>query len=95
MTITLKSNYRASLSKGTTLTKIEGKDVLFSVKTGESFGLNEMAAQMLGVLFKFDAKTAIAAIVKDYAAPQADIASDLNELVASLIDLKLVDVAAD
>jgi Coenzyme PQQ synthesis protein D (PqqD) len=95
MTITLKSNYRASLSKGTTLTKIEGKDVLFSVKTGESFGLNEMAAQMLGVLFKFDAKTAIAAIVKDYAAPQADIASDLNELVASLINLKLVDVAAD
>jgi Coenzyme PQQ synthesis protein D (PqqD) len=95
MTITLKSNYRASLSKGTTLTKIEGKDVLFSVKTGESFGLNEMAAQMLGVLFKFDAKTAIAAIVKDYAAPQADIASDLNELVASLIDLKLVEVAAD
>jgi Coenzyme PQQ synthesis protein D (PqqD) len=93
MTSTPKNNYRATLSKGTTLTKIEGKDVLFSVKTGESFGLNDVAAQMLGVLFMSDAKTAIAKIVEDYAAPQAEITRDLDELVASLINLKLVELS--
>jgi Coenzyme PQQ synthesis protein D (PqqD) len=92
MTKNLNTNYRAALAKGTTLTKIEGKDVLFSVKTGESFGLNEMAALMLSTLFASDAKTAIAKIVEDYAAPEADIANDLNELVQSLIDQKLVTV---
>jgi len=35
------------LAAGTTLTTIEGKDVLFSVKTGDSYGLNETAARML------------------------------------------------
>jgi hypothetical protein len=90
MKMNLKDNYQASLAKGTTLTKIEGKDVLFSVKTGESFGLNEMAALMLSTLFSSDAKTAIAKIVEDYAAPEADITNDLNELVQSLIDQKLV-----
>jgi Coenzyme PQQ synthesis protein D (PqqD) len=90
MNMNLVNNYRASLAKGTTLTKIEGKDVLFSVKTGESFGLNEMAALMLSTLFSSDAKTAIAKIAEDYAAPEADITNDLNELVQSLIDQKLV-----
>jgi hypothetical protein len=92
MTTNLNANYRAALAKGTTLTKIEGKDVLFSVKTGESFGLNEMAALMLSTLFASDAKTAIAKIAEDYAAPQADIANDLNELVQNLIDQKLLAV---
>jgi hypothetical protein len=94
MSINLKNNYRASLAKGTTLTKIEGKDVLFSVKTGESYGLNEMAAFMLGTLFSADAKTAIAKIVEDYAAPEEDITNDLNELVQSLVDQKLVSVTS-
>jgi transcriptional regulatory protein LevR len=92
MTTNPNTNYRATLAKGTTLTKIEGKDVLFSVKTGESFGLNEMAALMLSTLFSTDAKTAVAKIVEDYAAPEADIANDLNELVQNLINQKLVTV---
>jgi hypothetical protein len=37
------------LAPGTTLTSVEGKDVLFSVKTGDSYGLNETAAGMLRV----------------------------------------------
>jgi transcriptional regulatory protein LevR len=95
MTTNLNSNYRASLAKGTTLTKIEGKDVLFSVKTGESYGLNEMAALMLSTLFSSDAKTAVARLVADYAAPENDISNDLNELVQSLIDQKLVNVVSE
>jgi hypothetical protein len=93
MSINLNTNYRAGLAKGTTLTKIEGKDVLFSVKSGESFGLNEMAALMLSTLFSSDANTAVAKIVADYAAPQTDIATDLNDLVQNLIDQKLITVS--
>jgi hypothetical protein len=57
--------------------------------------LTEIAAQMLGVLFQFDALTAVGKIVEEYAAPQSEIATDLNELVLSLIDLKLVTLSAD
>ena len=37
------------LAPGTTLTIVEGKDVLFSVKSGDSYGLNETAARMLRI----------------------------------------------
>jgi hypothetical protein len=94
MTMNLNKNYRAALSKGTTLNKIEGKDVLFSVKTGESFGLNEMAALMLSALIRADSQTAVAKIAAEYAAPQADIAQDLNELVEILIGQRMVTVEA-
>jgi hypothetical protein len=88
----LNNNYRAAFAKGTTLNKIEGKDVLFSVKTGESFGLNEMAALMLSALFSADSQTAVAKIASEYAAPPADISQDLNELVESLIAQKMLTV---
>ena len=88
----LNNNYRAALAQGTTLNKIEGKDILFSVKTGESFGLNEMAALMLSALFSADSQTAVAKIAEEYAALPADISQDLNELVESLTAQKMLTV---
>jgi hypothetical protein len=60
------------------------------VKTGESFGLNEMAAEMLKLVFAGDSASAATQLAADYAAPEAEIANDLAELVESLAAAKLV-----
>lgn len=82
--------FRASLAPGTTLTRVEGKQVLFSVRTGESFGLNEMAAEMLRRLFESDSQAAALALASEYSAPAEEIAHDLHELATELAGLRLV-----
>jgi hypothetical protein len=82
------------LSPGTSLTAIEGKSVLFSVKTGESYGLNETAAQMLRLGLESGLDHAAERLAQDYAAPVAEIRRDLDALMHDLLRLKLAQAVA-
>lgn len=82
------------LTPGTSLTIIEGKSVLFSVKTGESYGLNAMAAEMLRLCLEGGSDHAAERLAKVYDAPIDEIRSDIDELARSLVQAKLVQVTA-
>jgi Coenzyme PQQ synthesis protein D (PqqD) len=84
--------YCAQLAAGITLTRIEGKDVLFSVKSGDSYGLNEVAAHMLSLLLETDAASAAGQLAAEYAAPEAEIREDLDELARMLAEARLIDI---
>lgn len=82
------------LTPGTSLTVIEGKSVLFSVKTGESYGLNAMAAEMLKLCLEGGIDHAAECLAKDYSAPVEEIRGDLDELTQNLVQARLVQVTA-
>jgi hypothetical protein len=82
------------LSPGITLTHIEGKDVLFSVHTGDSYGLNETAARMLRLALEIDLDRAAARLAEEYGASQDEIRGDLENLVTELMTLELVQAAS-
>ena len=84
---------RLQLTPGTTLTLVEGKNVLFSVKSGDSFGLNETAAEMLKRAREDGMEKAAKRLARDYDAPIEEIRSDLDDLVAELVRLKFVQLA--
>lgn len=84
---------RLQLTPGTTLTLVEGKNNLFSVKSGDSFGLNETAAEMLKSAREDGMEKAAKRLARDYDAPIEEIRSDLDELVAELVRLKFVQLA--
>ena len=77
------------LSPGTSLTVIEGKSVLFSVKSGESYGLNETAAQMLRLSLEGGLSATAAQLAQDYEAPVEEIRCDLEALMQDLVRAKL------
>lgn len=83
---------RIQLTPGTSLTTIEGKSVLFSVKTGESYGLNETAAQMLRLGLEQGLDRAAVSIAQSYDAPEDEIRSDLDELTRDLVRNKLAQI---
>lgn len=83
---------RIQLTPGTTLTTIERKSVLFSVKTGESYGLNETAAEMLKLGLERGIDHAVTCVARDYDAPEAVIRNDLDELTRDLIRVKMVQI---
>ncbi|HWL04893.1 MAG TPA: PqqD family protein [Xanthobacteraceae bacterium] len=82
------------LSPGTSLTVIEGKSVLFSVRTGQSYGLNEIAAEMLRLGLEGGLDHAAERIALDYDAPAAEVRSDIDVLVQQLIELKFAQAVA-
>ncbi len=84
--------YRAKLAKGITLTTIEGKSVLFSVRTGETYGLNDTAAAMLEALLATDSESAAKTCAARYEVVADEIATDLRGVVDELASLKLLDV---
>ncbi len=84
---------RLLLSPGTTLTQVEGKSVLFSVKSGDSFGLNETAADMLKIAREDGLEEAAKRLAQEYDAPITEIRSDLDELVGELVRLKFAQLA--
>ena len=83
---------RIQLCPGTTLTTIEGKSVLFSVRTGESFGLNETAAHMLRLALDLGLGPASERMAADYAAPAQEIRADLDALAEELTRAKLAQL---
>jgi hypothetical protein len=86
---------KIQLAPGTTLTTIEGKDVLFSVRTGDSYGLNETAAHMLKLGIEAGLDEAASRMAQDYNAAPDEIRADLADLVQELVKLKLVQTLSD
>ncbi|QUS37856.1 PqqD family protein [Tardiphaga alba] len=85
---------RIELTPGTSLTTIEGKSVLFSVRTGESYGLNDTAAEMLKRGLEGGVDHAVAWFAENYDAPAAEIRSDIDELTRDLVRVKLARIVA-
>ena len=83
------------LAPGTTLTNVEGKDVLFSVKTGDSYGLNETAARMLRGGCEADMDEVVTRLAAEYDVERNEIRDDFTELVRELVQLKFVQVVSD
>lgn len=78
------------LAAGTTLTIVEGKDVLFSVKSGDSYGLNETAARMLRVGLEANLDDVVDRLAEEYGAERTEIRDDFEQLVRELVQLKFV-----
>ena len=82
------------LAPGTTLTNVEGKDVLFSVKSGDSYGLNETAARMLRLGLETDLDEVLNRLAAEYAVGRTEIQGDFEELVGELVQLKFVQLVS-
>lgn len=79
----------------TNLVAVEGKDVLFATRTGESYGLNETAARMLRLSLEMSLEQAATRLADEYGAPRTEILDDLTALVNELTALKMVQPVAD
>lgn len=86
---------RIRLAPGTTLTNVEGKEVLFSVRTGDSYGLNETAARMVRLALEMSLDDAAAQLAEEYGAGRDELRGDLGELVGELVQLKLAEASSD
>ena len=86
---------RIRLAQGTTLTSVEGKDVLFSVRSGESYGLNETAARMVRLALDMSVAEAATKLAEEYGAPREELQVDLTELIGELVQLKLAETVSD
>jgi len=86
---------KIQLAPGTTLTSIEGKDVLFSVRTGDSYGLNETAARMVRLGIESGLDKAAQQMAEEFSAEPSEIRADLDDLVKDLVQLKLVQGLSD
>ena len=78
------------LAPGTTLTIVEGKDVLFSVKSGDSYGLNEIAARMLRLGLEASLDDVVKRLAEESGAERTEIREDFVQLVRELVQLKFV-----
>ena len=78
------------LAPGTTLTIVEGKDVLFSVKSGDSYGLNETAARMLRIGLEANLDEVVNRLAEEYGAERTEIREDFVQLIRELVQLKFV-----
>ena len=78
------------LAPGTTLTIVEGKDVLFSVKSGDSYGLNETAARMLRLGLEANLDDVVNRLAEEYGAEPTEIREDFVQLIRELVQLKFV-----
>lgn len=76
---------KVQLAPGTTLTSIEGKDVLFSVRTGDLYGLNETAARMLRLGIEVGLEEAANQMAEEYSVEPSEIRADFDELMRDLI----------
>ena len=83
-------NYTIQMSPMVTLTKMNGQTVLFSKATGDFFGLNPTANYLVEELLKSDFVTASRKAAGDFGVEENVIQNDLQEVVASLVEAKLV-----
>lgn len=82
----------AKLSKGITLTTIEGKRLLFSIRSGDTYGLNETAAAFVEQMLKTDLAAAAATCASLFDAPVDEIRGDMRALSDELSGLGLIVV---
>ncbi|MCA9590913.1 MAG: PqqD family protein [Myxococcales bacterium] len=81
---------KARLAPGVTLTKIEGRTVLFTLKTGDTYGLNDSAATFVEALLASDFDAAVRACAEEYDAPIDEIRADMRAVVTELTAKKLL-----
>lgn len=86
---------RIRLAPGTTLTNVEGKDVLFSVRTGDSYGLNETAARMVRLCLETSLDEAASQLAGEFGVAREELRGDLDELIGELVQLKLAEASSD
>jgi hypothetical protein len=84
---------RIQLAPGTSLSEIQGKSVLFSVKTGETYGLNESAAEMVRLGIEKGLDRAADQLAREYEVALDEIRSDLDGLMRELVRLKFAQLA--
>lgn len=80
------------LTEGTTLTEVGGKDVLFSVKSGESFGLNETAAHMLRLCLELGVAQTVQQLSEEYSVSAEELREDLQSLLDGLADARMIQI---
>ena len=77
------------LAEHVTLTEVDNEVVLLDLNAGQYFGLNHVGARFLKQLGN-DKQEVIANLAKYYQTDQTQVESDINELMDSLIEQKLV-----
>lgn len=78
-------NFKLKLDDLVTWTDTNGQAVLFSKKTGSFFGLNPTAAYLVRGLLEGDFAATVRAASKDFGVEEATIASDLEDVVKTLV----------
>ena len=73
-----------ALAKGISMNEIEGKTVLFSIKTGDSWGLNETGAVLVRHLLDADVEATVAKYAEVFEVAPEVIEADLRELITEL-----------
>jgi len=77
------------LAEHITLTEVDNEVVLLDLKAGHYYGLNHVGAFFLKQLSK-EKQEVISAIAKHYKTDQAQVENDIDELINSLIEQKLI-----
>ncbi|HEY3143819.1 MAG TPA: PqqD family protein [Acidimicrobiales bacterium] len=70
--------------------EVDGQMVLLNLETEQYFGLNEVGADIVTRLTEQDPDEAFAALVSDYEVDPAVLRSDIDSLLASLIEAGLL-----
>lgn len=83
----------ARLARSVTLTTIEGKRVLFSLRTGDTFGLNESAAALVEAMCAHDLDGAARRCAATFDAEEGELRDDLRALADELVGLGLLERA--
>lgn len=85
-------NAHATLAKGVRMNTIQGKEVLFSLRSGETFGLNDTAAALLRAMLTSDLESAATECASRFDAPLEEIRGDMKELADELVGMGLIVV---
>lgn len=81
------------LAKHISLTQVDDEAVLLDLDAGTYFGLNPVGAVFLNLLeSQLSVEEAVLKIQHQYDAPAPQIQQDLNELLASLVQKRLIEV---
>ena len=68
--------------------------MLLSVKSGDSYGLNETAARMLRLGLEMTLDEAVDRLTAEYGVEREEIRGDFEELIQELVQLKFVQLVS-
>ena len=79
------------LSESALIQKVSGEMVILDMESGQYYTLNEVASDMLEhIKDGLELETVIAKICEKYDTDSSEVASDLEELLTSLLEMQLV-----
>jgi len=83
--------HRISLCETALVQSVSGEMVILDMESGQYYTLNTMATQILDYLKAGDSVTDVVSKVCDeYKATAQEVEHDVNEMIATLLDKKLV-----